>query len=134
LEQALQRLFMFHKNVLSSIWSVPQALPAPSSHFPQQNPQQPGRPILVASGGGAIPSNQRASSRTIDLVSVASHRFAAFFAEAAVLVLVLALLDRLIARGSIGTSWIVGAIALSLSLLAASMAIDFTALRWLKAH
>ena len=125
---------MFHKNVLNSFWSVPQALPASPSHFPQQNPQQPGRPILVSSGGGAIPADHQPSSRMIDLVSIAAHRCGSFFAEAAVLVLVLALLDRFMAKGSIGTAWVVGAIALSLALLGASVATDFTARRWLKAH
>ena len=125
---------MFHKNVLSSVRSASQAGSASPSHFPQQNPEQPGRPILVSSGGGAIPSSQQTSSRIVDLVAITAHRCGSFFAEAAVLVLVLALLDRLMAKGHIGTSWMIGAIALSLGLLAASVATDFTARRWLKAH
>jgi hypothetical protein len=37
-------------------------------------------------------------------------------------------------RGRIELPWIVGALAISLGLLAASIATDFGAQRWIKAH
>jgi hypothetical protein len=127
---------MFHKNVLSSAGSGSTASPFLLKHLPQQNPSQSLRPILVSpisSGDDGTPL-QPASSRLVDLVAISAHRCASFFAEAAVLVLVLALLDRFMAKGSMSSGWILSTITLSLTLLAASVATDFTARRWLKAH
>jgi hypothetical protein len=73
------------------------------------------------------------SSRT-ELVTIASRRCSSFFAEAAVLVLVFGILDFFFQRGHISLLWAAGAISLSVALLAASVATDFTARRWLGAH
>jgi hypothetical protein len=70
----------------------------------------------------------------LDLVSIVSRRCSAFFAEAAVLVLVFGILDYLMLKGRIEIEWIVGALAISLVLLAASILMDLTAHRWIKAH
>ncbi|SEG63011.1 hypothetical protein SAMN05421819_3937 [Bryocella elongata] len=75
-----------------------------------------------------------AGSRLIDLVLIASRRCSAFFAEAAVLVLVFGILDYFMLKGRIELGWILGALAISLGLLAASIAMDFTAHSWVKAH
>lgn len=70
----------------------------------------------------------------LDLISIVSRRCSAFFAEAAVLVLVFGILDYLMLKGRIELEWIIGALAISLFLLAASILMDLTAHRWIKAH
>ena len=74
------------------------------------------------------------SSSLPELVSIASRRCSSFFAEAAVLVLVFGILDFFFQRGHISLLWAAGAVGLSVALLAASVATDFTARRWLGAH
>jgi hypothetical protein len=73
-------------------------------------------------------------SPILDLVLIASRRCSSFFAEAAVLVLVFGLLDYFMLKGRIELAWIAGALALSVALLAASVALDFSAHRWTRAH
>jgi hypothetical protein len=51
-----------------------------------------------------------------------------------VLVLVFGLLDYFMLKGRIELAWILLAIGASLTLLAASIATDFAAHRWTKAH
>ncbi len=125
---------MFHTNARSSARSRLTVLPESQEQYPQQSPSTPARLVLVSSGSGGTPQTQASSSTLVELVSISAHRCSAFFAEAAVLVLVLALLDRYMAKGRIEMSWIVFAFGVSLTLLAASIATDFTARRWLKAH
>jgi cell division protein FtsW (lipid II flippase) len=67
-----------------------------------------------------------------DLLSAAANRFAAFCAEASVLVFVLGILDRFLLKERIEMGWIVGALVVSLVLLALSVATDVGARRWLK--
>jgi len=87
--------------------------------------------MLVPSGGGVIPQTP---SPLIDLVAIAAHRCSSFFAEAAVLVLVFALLDRFLLKGHLEPHWVIEAFTFSLMLLAASIATDFSSRRWLKRH
>ena len=83
----------------------------------------------------AQPDSQPGETRVnLDLVSIVSRRCSAFFAEAAVLVLVFGILDYLMLKGRIELPWIVGALAISLFLLAVSILTDLTAHRWIKAH
>lgn len=118
---------MLHKNVLSSFRSVsPQQLPVPT-----QTPA-PTRLTLVPSGGGVIPQNH--PSPIFDLVAIAAHRCSSFFAEAAVLVLVLALLDRFMLKGRMELNWVVSAFTISLILLAAAITTEFLSRRWLRHH
>jgi len=79
-------------------------------------------------------SSRSAQSSRAELVTIASRRCSSFFAEAAVLVLVFGILDFFFQRGHISLLWAAGAISLSVALLAASVATDFTARRWLGAH
>jgi hypothetical protein len=51
-------------------------------------------------------------------------RWSAFFAEAAVFVLVLALLDRFMLKGRMEMGWVVSAFTISFALLTASIATD----------
>jgi hypothetical protein len=88
--------------------------------------------MLVPSGGGVIP--QKPSSAFFDLVSISAHRCSSFFAEAAVLVLVLALLDRFMLKGRMETGWVIGAFTISIGLLAASIVTDLAGRRWLQRH
>ncbi len=74
------------------------------------------------------------SHRWFDLILIASRRCSSFFAEAAVLVLVFGILDYFMLKGRIELPWIVGALAISVGLLAASIAMDFTAQSWMKSH
>ena len=69
-----------------------------------------------------------------DLVLISSRRCSSFFAEAAVLVLVFGILDYFMLKGRIEFPWIFGALAISVGLLAASIAMDFSAQRWIKSH
>jgi hypothetical protein len=69
-----------------------------------------------------------------ELMLIASRRCSAFFAEAAVLVLVFGILDYFMLKGRIELEWIVGALAISVGLLGASIAMDFAAQRWAKGH
>jgi hypothetical protein len=70
----------------------------------------------------------------LDLLIITARRCSAFFAEAAVLVLVFGLLDYFMLKGRIELTWILLAIGASLTLLAASIATDFAAHHWVKAH
>ena len=126
---------MFHKNVLTSSGGVsPQQLPNSAPSSPTSNPNSSSTPrlVLLPPGGGAIPA--KPSSALFDLVAVAAPRCSSFFAEAAVLVLVLALLDRFMMKGHMEVNWVVSAIAISVALMAASVATDFSSRRWLQRH
>jgi hypothetical protein len=82
----------------------------------------------------AMPAPKPGTSRFAELAIITTRRCSSFFAEAAVLVLVFGILDYFMLKGRIELQWIVGALAISLGLLAASIATDFTAHRWIKAH
>lgn len=77
---------------------------------------------------------QKAPSALVELIGISAHRCSSFFAEASVLVLVLALLDRFMLKGRMEMNWVLSAFAISLGLLAASVATDFSSRRWLRAH
>ena len=118
---------MFHKNVLNAVNVSPLATPGTI-----QTPNNPARLVLVPSGGVSIPQKQ--PSALFDFIAISAHRCSAFFAEAAVLVLVLALLDRFMLKGRMELGWVISAFAISLMLLAASIATEFAARRWLQCH
>jgi len=134
---------MFHKNVSTSFRSAPTSTsssplgpqPVLRSSSPEPAhaiPPTASRLILLPSGGGKEP--RPTPSALVDLVSICAHRCSSFFAEAAVLVLVLALLDRFMLKGRMEIGWVVSAFAISLALLATSIVTEFAARRWLKAH
>jgi hypothetical protein len=114
---------MLHKNVSNSnsndlhVAHHPTPNPAGLSLVPARRADSPSQPHSL-----------------LDLAIIASRRCSSFFAEAAVLVLVFGILDFFILKGRIELAWIAGALAISLGLLAASIAMDFTAHRWIKAH
>jgi hypothetical protein len=117
---------MFHKNLLPSFGS---ASPQQSqSSAPNSTP----RLLLLPPGGGSIPKKR--PNAFVELLAVAAPRCSSFFAEAAVLVLVLALLDRFMLKGRMELNWVVSAFAISLGLLAASIVTDFSSRRWLQRH
>lgn len=142
---------MLHKNVLNAFSNVPVAfgnLPLVNNSNQNQNPA--GLSLVQgAPHGPAIPgpANPRLAapremgarvaaepSSLIDLVVISSRRCSSFFAEAAVLVLVFGILDYFMLKGRIELPWIVGALGISLGLLCASIAMDFGAQRWIRAH
>lgn len=88
-------------------------------------------PQLVASGSRTAAP---AKFPVPDLLIIASRRCSAFFAEAAVLVLVFGILDYFMMKGRIELGWIAGALIISVLLLAGSIVMDFSAQRWIKAH
>jgi hypothetical protein len=113
---------MLHKNVSNS---NPDAFPVISN------------PTSNRAGLALVPPRRetaRQPSSLLDLAIITSRRCSSFFAEAAVLVLVFGILDFFILKGRIELAWIAGALAISLLLLAASIAMDYTAHRWIKAH
>jgi hypothetical protein len=114
---------MLHKNV-----SNPNSNHLHGAHHPTPNPA--GLSLVPARRGD--PASQPHS--LLDLAIITSRRCSSFFAEAAVLVLVFGILDFFILKGRIELAWIAGALAISLVLLAASIAMDFTAHRWIKAY
>ena len=65
---------------------------------------------------------------------ILSRRCSSFCAEAAVLVLVFGLLDYFMMKGRIELPWIVGALLISILLLALSVVIELGAGRWMRAH
>jgi hypothetical protein len=129
LQQHPKGVFMFHKNVLPASSEVFASTPNPTQH-------NPARLSLVGTYTETSRSSRDAArnSSLLDLALISARRFSAFFAEAAVLVLVFGILDFCILKGRIELSWIVGALAISVGLLAASIATDFSASRWIKAH
>jgi hypothetical protein len=124
-------LFMFHKNVSNSIRSILTPVPNAVNDSQQSSGIAP-RLTLVPPGGGSSP--QKTPSPLFELIAISAHRCSSFFAEAAVLVLVLALLDRFMLKGRMEINWVLSAFTISIVLLAASIATDFSARRWLKAH
>ena len=66
-----------------------------------------------------------------EFIKVSSHRVAAFLAEAAVLVLVLGILDRFLASNRLDLHWVGGAFLISTVLLASSIALELSARLWL---
>lgn len=90
-------------------------------------------PMLV-SGAERRPVPRFSKAALAELALITSRRCSSFFAEAAVLVLVFGILDLFLLKGHIDAGWIIGALAISLALLGASIATDFTAQCWLKAH
>jgi hypothetical protein len=78
--------------------------------------------------------SKKSSSSLYDLAAIIAHRCSSFFAEAAVLVLVLALLDRFMLKGRMEINWVVSAFTISLALLAASVFTEFSCRRWLQHH
>ena len=123
---------MFHKIAVTPIRSSSPLVVQPKEST-QDQPQQAPRLTLVSSPSGTG-TPEHNSSALIDLVSISAHRCSSFLAEAAVLVLVLALLDRLMLKGGMEIGWVFGAISISLCLLIASIATDFSARRWLSRH
>jgi len=130
---------MLHKNLLSSLRSGNTdvnslSYAAGSLHatptFSASAP--PARLTLVPAGSGDRPRSN--PSALLDLVAIAASRCASFLAEAAVLVLVLALLDRFMLKGRMELHWVVSAFTISFALLGASILLEFTARRWLRHH
>jgi hypothetical protein len=101
-----------------------------------QTTSAPAPPGQSAVGLTLVPAPRRRQQQSslLDLAVITARRCSAFFAEAAVLVLVFGILDFFILKGRIDLGWIVGALAISLGLLAASIAMDFSAQRWIKVH
>ena len=108
---------MLHKNALRLI---------PSNNAPSTTSENSSLHVMSATNAP--------SSRLMELAVITSRRCSAFFAEAAVLVLVFGILDYFMLKGRIELAWIVGALAISVGLLGASIATDFTAHRWMKSH
>jgi hypothetical protein len=102
-----------------------------TSFSPTQNSAGPS---LVRTPARAGAASLKQPSPLLDLVIITARRGSSFFAEAAVLVLVFGILDFFMLKGRIELSWIAGALTISLALLAASIAMDFGAHRWMKAH
>ena len=114
--------------------------PIRSSSFPLDQSEEnkdsarPMSRILVLPPPAVSGVTEKRSAALIDLLSVSANRCSTFFAEAAVLVLVLALLDRFMLKGKMEMNWILSAFGISVALLAASIATDFSARRWLRHH
>jgi len=118
---------MLHKNVPNAFTN----LPAVTETTPNPNPAGLS---LVTGTTRPHPKAKPQPSSLLELGVITSRRCSSFFAEAAVLVLVFGILDYFMLKGRIELPWIVGALAISLGLLTASIAMDFSAHRWIKAH
>lgn len=124
---------MFHKNVASSLRSgttlVSSVAPLTRADGQAVEHTPSARLTLVPAGAA---QHSPATSLLRDFVLIAAPRCSAFLAEAAVLVLVLALLDRFMLKGRMEIGWAVSAFAISLGLLGASIATEWVARRWLR--
>lgn len=106
---------------------------------PEEHVPSPSRLSLLPRNAVPIQSTgdehvRRATgSLSSELLAAIAHRCASFFAEAAVLVLVLGILDRFLASNRWELRWIAGSFLIALGLLAASVATDVSARRWLRA-
>ena len=90
----------------------------------QDSMEQPGL-RLVAKGER---SDLRIKPKALqELASISARRCSAFFAEAAVLVLVFGILDFFMQHGHVDGGWVMGALMISLALLAASVGKEFCA-------
>ncbi len=116
---------MFHKYAAKSLRSTLSDTSTPAI----VNAQRANSIRLVTQG-----ASDRRYSALPELVAIASRRCSSFFAEAAVLVLVFGILDFFLQRGRMEMGWVAGALVISVALLAASVATDFSARRWLGAH
>ncbi|WP_245818039.1 hypothetical protein [Granulicella rosea] len=96
------------------------------------NPSNQARLTLVPAGGGPPQPSVERESALFELMRISSKKVSSLLAEAAVLVLVFALLDRLIVKDRMDMSWVAGALGISLALLAGSILLDFSARRWLR--
>ena len=122
---------MFHKNVSNSQFNI---FPVPNQTPNEKTTRLRLVPNQSQSTAERSSKTLQPHSSLLDLAVIAARRCSAFFAEAAVLVLVFGVLDFFMLKGRIELSWIIGAFAISLSLLALSVATDFTAHIWIKAH
>jgi hypothetical protein len=96
--------------------------PAPTSRLslvPAGNPKEPAPDIAV----------EQAHPKTAAFVEIAGERCSAYLAEAAVLVLVFAILDRFLMKERMEWSWASGAVLVSLGLLIASIAVELAVRR-----
>ena len=122
----------------STIGPSPQTRPQHGPVAVTLNPVFPDAtgPHLVTSSRATLPavrpSVPRHQTLFPDLLSATAHRCSAFFAEAAVLVLVLGILDRLLSRGHLELRWILCTFLITLALLSASILTDVSARRWLR--
>ena len=110
---------MFHKNAVS---------------FENSNSSASTPNNLRLMPSAPVERSANSATRVSDLLIITARRCSAFFAEAAVLVLVFGLLDYFMLKGRIELAWILLAIGASLTLLAASIATDLVAHHWIKAH
>ncbi len=115
---------MLHKNVAPSSSNLGPCLVEPL-HLVQQ-----ARSARVSQAKSA----RKTPALGLDLVTIVSRRCSAFFAEAAVLVLVFGILDYFILKGRMELPWIIGVFAVSLGLLAGSILMELSARRWIGAH
>ena len=93
-----------------------------------------GGPQLVMKAAGSKVARPAVARALPELLHIAARRCSAFCAEAAVLVLVFGVLDFLIQKGHIDSAWVAGALGISVLLLMASVATEFSARRWLGAQ
>ena len=137
------RIAITLRDHFSTVGPSPTSSPNPVSlsegASPNTQQPSPGRLTLlprIAPIPGTIDTQPKlvVASVSADLIAATAHRCASFFAEAAVLVLVLGILDRFLAANRLEPRWIAGSFLIALGLLAASVATDVTARRWLRAH
>jgi hypothetical protein len=124
---------MFHHKLSSSEASAQNTLTPVDFKQAASTPQTSSTLLKLVRRGPSLKPGKPAPA-LLDLAIIAARRCSSFFAEAAVLVLVFGILDYFMLKGRIELAWIAGALAISVALLAASVAMDFSAHRWIKAH
>ena len=122
---------MFHQRIAASLRKHVPANPSSSFPFPETPSTSP-RLVLLPAPSGYLPAPPPDRRPLLEeFIRVSSHRVAAFLAEAAVLVLVLGILDRFLASNRLELHWVGGAFLISTVLLAASVALELSARLWL---
>ena len=132
---------MFHQRIASDLRKHFSTVgPSPTSTAPDTSTSTDATStsarlvLLPASGSASLEPHSSARDRRHlleEFVRVSSHRVAAFLAEAAVLVLVLGILDRFLASNRLDLHWVGGAFLISTILLASSIALELSARLWL---
>jgi hypothetical protein len=125
MEEASQGCFMLHQSKIVSLFSgiAAGSVTDPTSRLslvPSSKPKEPAPDIV----SGPVRLHNAAA-----FIEIAGERCSAYLAEAAVLVLVFAILDRFLMKERMEWTWATGAVVVSVGLLVASIAVELAVRR-----
>jgi hypothetical protein len=122
--------YRHHTGLFSLCFTKKQQTPSGASQtIKSQNQPKPRHPRFALARSSRRRNHPQKELSADRSGRIAAHRCSTFFAEAAVLVLVLALLDRFMLKGRMELNWVVSAFTISVALLAASVLTEFSSRR-----